>query len=104
MKNLERTLKKTCLFMDCYDFMKLVKRLTGWEVDCTTDYGIELDAEELDEAFDGDVAAFEAELKEALGDYFGTTVTSVHTDNCEDCPGVWIVYVEEHTRARNADR
>lgn len=104
MKNLERAIKKNCLFMDHYDFTKMVYQLTGWEIECSAEYGVEMDAEECDEVFDGDIAEFERELKEVLSEQFRVEVTSIHTDNCEDCLGVWIVYVNERVRERCPDR
>ena len=104
MKNLKNALLKQCIFMSERDFCDLVYRLAHWNVECYTYEGVCMDDDELEEVFDGEHFDFERELKEILGDYFGVTVSSIHTDNCEEEVGVWIVCVNERTRSRDADR
>lgn len=88
MKNVKETQLKKAIFMEKEELEELVQELLGWELD------IEADGMWADE---GDIVVtpgmdWETELREKLSQHFDVTITSIHTDNCYDALGIWLVY------------
>ena len=78
MKNVRDYQLKKCIFMDYDMFKQEAKKIFGNNVVVECDYeGISID-------YDGNIL-------EALSEYYGVEVTSIHIDDC-DIIGVWIVY------------
>ena len=84
MKHVTEQQLKKAIFMDGVDFLDLVEEEAGMELTIDA-YGIE----KKDDDWADD---FMEDLKKVLSAYFDVTVTSVHTDNCDESLGVWIVY------------
>lgn len=86
MKNVtERQLKK-CIFLRLEEYRDIIQKLFGPEVT------IEWTVEGLDVHTPTD-ALPTGEIHEGLERYFDVRlVTSIHSDHCEEEPGVWITY------------
>ena len=77
MQNINKNMIRKSIVMDIWDFTELVGRLTGIDADYDLD-GLSFNGEKT-------------KVYEALSEYFGVRVTSVHTDDCAPI-GVWITY------------
>lgn len=88
MKNQGKgTLKKAIFFGDIEDFKEITRSL-GFDFDIEYDGLDWYDITEEDEDF------CDYDVTDALSEYFGVKVTSVHADDCE-YPGIWVIYKEE---------
>ena len=81
MKNVENTMLKTAIFMECDRFEKLLYELTGDAADDDFVGGIYI----TDNIYVSD------ETLEKLKEYFDVNITSIHADDA-DTVGIWIVY------------
>lgn len=89
MRNVDEKMLKKCIFMPFEQYQKLVLNLT----DGLKGVEHEIDGlfyEDTDKAENSDTY-WNEDVTETLSKYFDTTVTSVHTDDC-DYLGVWICY------------
>jgi len=76
MKNTNKNMLKTAIFMDFDAFRELVQKITGYGGNVSYDgYGIYVSENGMS----------------ALEKYFDVSITSVHADDC-DFTGVWVVY------------
>lgn len=86
MKNVTQKQLKCTIFMCYEEFKDLVKKLCGNEAYVGIDsYGLDFAGPE------GDSHA----VIEALSEYYDIHITSIHADDCEEQPGVWICFKEK---------
>lgn len=97
MKNIEtdNALSQKCIYMTADRFAALFYKLTSSNLDICPDCGIFLDAEELEDGYDGDQELFMDDLKFVLSRRYDVEVISIHTDNNKENLGVWIVYEDK---------
>ena len=93
MKNVVERQKKTCIFLLRRDLCDIIESHTEEDF-------------ELDVSCAGIFVTFspglnlceftwtEADLIPALSEHFDVNVTSIHVDQCEESPGIWVCYKE----------
>lgn len=89
MRNVDEKMLKKCVFMPFEQYQKLVLNLTDG-LKCVEHEIDGIFYEDTDKAENSDTY-WNEDITETLSKYFDTTVTSVHTDDC-DYLGVWICY------------
>lgn len=91
MKNVKEIQLKKCIFLCLEEFRDIIQELFSPEV------AVEWTVEGLDIRTPTDALPLE-DIFEKLEEYFDVkSVTSFHSDHCEEEVGVWIVYKEKNT-------
>lgn len=85
-KNVRQSQLKKCIFLELGEFENIV--CNALEEDVTVEYTLE----GLDIYTNEDGVPYETITNLLTKHFCVEKVTSFHSDHCEDCPGVWVVY------------
>ncbi len=89
MKNVRESQLKKCIFMELDDYKELIDKVTDGLKGVECDFGL---CYMFTEKAEKTNTYWNESIEETLSKYFDVTVTSIHTDDCEEYIGVWICY------------
>jgi uncharacterized pyridoxamine 5'-phosphate oxidase family protein len=99
MKNVRDSQIKKCFFFTEEEFKEIFVELFGEYDEDTNEVDIEIDL--IEGIYFCGISNQDVYTK--LSEYFDVEVTSVHSDSCQECIGIWIVY-KDKTETKNSSK